>query len=165
MDAPDYLDLLAGEAVVSEHFRIRKRDMMRCIRATKRFCGLTDPLPKTVTDPAYRAECGMSDEDRDADERSADRDDPRYREVAAIGRADLYEALMKLARFDAKFPRRVRGTLGPKCGKISAANQEGRKVASTLRTSRRRRTGAEFQQARHGGCRPRRSNDDRRYSG
>lgn len=56
MEAPDYLDLLRGEAVVSEHFRMRKRDMMRYIRATTRFCGLTGPLPKTVTDLPYRAE-------------------------------------------------------------------------------------------------------------
>lgn len=107
----------------------------------------------------------MSDEDRDADERYADHDDLHYRDVAGIGRVDLYEALMNLAMFDAKFPRRVRGTLGPICGKISAANQAGRRVASTRRTSRRQRTGAELQQVRHGARRPRRSNDDRRYSG
>lgn len=38
----------------------------------------------------------MSDEDRDADERYADHDDLRYRDVAETGRADLYEALMML---------------------------------------------------------------------
>jgi len=55
-DAPDYLDLLPGEAVVSEHLRMRKNDLIRYIRATIRFWGLADPLPMAVTDPPYREE-------------------------------------------------------------------------------------------------------------
>lgn len=55
-DAPDYLDLLPGEAVVSEHLRMRKNDLIRYIRATTRFWGLADPLPMAVTDPPYREE-------------------------------------------------------------------------------------------------------------
>jgi len=41
----------------------------------------------------------MSDEDSDADACYAGHDAPRYRDVAEIGRADLYEALMTLAGF------------------------------------------------------------------
>lgn len=55
-DAPDYLDLLPGEAVVSERLRMRRRDLIRYIRATTRFWGLADPLPMAVTDPPYREE-------------------------------------------------------------------------------------------------------------
>ena len=52
--APDYLDLLPGEAVVSEHLRMRKRDLVRYIRAATRFWGLADPLPMAVVDPPWR---------------------------------------------------------------------------------------------------------------
>lgn len=55
-DAPDYLDVLPGEAVVSEYLRMRKRDLVRYIRATTRFWGLVDPLPMAVSDPPYREE-------------------------------------------------------------------------------------------------------------
>lgn len=41
----------------------------------------------------------MSGEDDNTGERFADHDAPRYRDVAEIGRADLYEALMTLAGF------------------------------------------------------------------
>lgn len=53
-DAPDYLDLLPGEAVVSEHLRMRRRDLIRYIRAATCFWGLADRLPMAVADPPYR---------------------------------------------------------------------------------------------------------------
>ncbi len=53
---PDVLDLLPGEAVVSELLRMRKRDLVRYIRATTCFWGLADPMPMAVTDPPYREE-------------------------------------------------------------------------------------------------------------
>lgn len=51
--AADYFDLLPGTPVASEHLRIRKRDLIRYIRATTRFWGLADPLPMAVIDPPY----------------------------------------------------------------------------------------------------------------
>lgn len=51
--ATDYFDLLPGTLVASEHLRIRKRDLIRYIRATTRFWGLADPLPMAVIDPPY----------------------------------------------------------------------------------------------------------------
>lgn len=49
----DYLDLLPGEAKASEAVRIRPLDILRYLRATMRFWGLTDPLPMAVIDPPY----------------------------------------------------------------------------------------------------------------
>ncbi len=54
--ANDYHDLLAGPSIPSEHLRIRAGDLVRYIRATTRFWGLTDPLPMAVIDPPYRVE-------------------------------------------------------------------------------------------------------------
>ncbi|MBA4759890.1 MULTISPECIES: hypothetical protein [Sphingomonadales] len=51
--APDYLDLLPGTPVASEHLRLRKADLVRYIRATTRFWGLADPQPLAATDPPY----------------------------------------------------------------------------------------------------------------
>lgn len=51
--ATDYLDLLPGTPVASEHLRIRKNDLIRYIGATTRFWGLADPLPMAVIDPPY----------------------------------------------------------------------------------------------------------------
>ncbi len=51
--ATDYLDLLPGTPVASEHLRIRKADLVRYIRATTRFWGLVDPQPLAVTNPPY----------------------------------------------------------------------------------------------------------------
>lgn len=52
--ANDYHDLLAGPPIASEHLRIRTGDLVRYIRATTRFWGLTDPLPMAVIDPPYQ---------------------------------------------------------------------------------------------------------------
>lgn len=52
-DATDYLDLLPGAPVASEHLRICKNDLVRYIRATTRFWGLVDPQPLAVTNPPY----------------------------------------------------------------------------------------------------------------
>jgi hypothetical protein len=52
----DYFDLLPGPPIASEHLRIRKRDLVRYIRATMRFWGLADPLPLAVTNPPYWSE-------------------------------------------------------------------------------------------------------------
>lgn len=49
----DYRDLLAGPQILSEHLRIRMRDLIRYIRAATQFWGLADPLPMAVTDPPY----------------------------------------------------------------------------------------------------------------
>ncbi|QPI72210.1 hypothetical protein [Sphingobium sp. Cam5-1] len=51
--ATDYLDLLPGTSVASEHLRLRKADLVRYIRATTRFWGLADPHPLAVTNPPY----------------------------------------------------------------------------------------------------------------
>lgn len=51
--AADYLDLLPGTPVASEHLRHRKTDLVRYIHATTRFWGLADPQPLAVTDPPY----------------------------------------------------------------------------------------------------------------
>lgn len=51
--ATDYLDLLPGTPVASEHLRLRKADLVRYIRATTRFWGLADPHPLAVTIPPY----------------------------------------------------------------------------------------------------------------
>lgn len=51
--AADYFDLSPGTPVASEHLRIRKRDLIRYIRATTRFWGLADSLPMAVIDPPY----------------------------------------------------------------------------------------------------------------
>lgn len=51
--ATDYLDLLPGTPVASEHLRLRKADLARYIRATTRFWGLADPHPLAVTNPPY----------------------------------------------------------------------------------------------------------------
>lgn len=59
--ANDYRDLLAGPRIVSEHLRIRTRDLVRYIRATTRFWGLADPLPMAVTDPPYWLEATGGD--------------------------------------------------------------------------------------------------------
>lgn len=54
--AVDYHDLLPGEAMASEHVRIRKSDLLRYVRAAMRFWGLADPLPLAVTNPPYGSE-------------------------------------------------------------------------------------------------------------
>ncbi|NKL24790.1 hypothetical protein [Rhizobium leguminosarum] len=51
--AVDYVDLVPGPRLASEHLRIRKNDLIRYIRATTRFWGRADPLPMAVTDPPY----------------------------------------------------------------------------------------------------------------
>lgn len=51
--ATDYLDLLPGTPIASEHLRIRKDDLIRYIRATTRFWGFADSLPMAVIDLPY----------------------------------------------------------------------------------------------------------------
>lgn len=55
-EASDYQDLLPGPSVPSEHLRIRRNDLVRYMRATTRFWGLSDPLPMAVTDSPYRVD-------------------------------------------------------------------------------------------------------------
>lgn len=52
--ATDYIDLLPGPPLASEHVRIRFSDVVRFIEATVRFWGRADPLPLAVTDHRYR---------------------------------------------------------------------------------------------------------------
>lgn len=49
----DYLDLLPGKPVASEHLRIRKTDLVRYIRAATRFWGLAEPQPLAIANPPY----------------------------------------------------------------------------------------------------------------
>ncbi|WP_210212166.1 MULTISPECIES: hypothetical protein [unclassified Mesorhizobium] len=51
--ASDYVDLMPGPRLPSENLRIRRKDLVRYIRATTRFWGRADPLPMAVTDPLY----------------------------------------------------------------------------------------------------------------
>lgn len=51
--AADYLDLLPGKRIASEHLRIRKADLVRYLDAATRFWGLADPLPLAVTNAPY----------------------------------------------------------------------------------------------------------------
>lgn len=51
--ADDYRDLWGGKPIASENIRIRTRDLVRYVRATTLFWGLTDPLPMAVIDPHY----------------------------------------------------------------------------------------------------------------
>jgi hypothetical protein len=52
----EYLDLLAGPPIQSEHLRIRAGDFVRYVGATMRFWGLADPLPMAVIDSPYQVE-------------------------------------------------------------------------------------------------------------
>ncbi|MDB5583731.1 MAG: hypothetical protein JWR80_8907 [Bradyrhizobium sp.] len=52
--AADYQDLMGGPPMPSEQLRIRKRDLVRYVRAITLFWGLADPLPMAVTDLPYR---------------------------------------------------------------------------------------------------------------
>ncbi|MBP2463796.1 MULTISPECIES: hypothetical protein [unclassified Rhizobium] len=51
--AIDYVDLVPGPRLASEHLRIRKSDLIRYIGATTCFWGRADPLPMAVPDPPY----------------------------------------------------------------------------------------------------------------
>lgn len=54
-EAGDYLDLLPGPTLPSEHLRLRPADLIRYVRAGTRFWGRCDPLPGAVTEPPYRS--------------------------------------------------------------------------------------------------------------
>jgi len=51
--ASDYVDLMPGPPLASEHIRIREDDVARFIEATTRFWGRADRLPMAVTDHRY----------------------------------------------------------------------------------------------------------------